>query len=114
AQHPVLTEHLDGFGFTGTMDTNLAVRNDAEPVFEADDSAVIQAEKIAREVAKVAVAERADEAVRDAERALEQRQSERRRQTNQREIGLGWLECGVVILRDSRSRDRGSHQQAER
>src|SRR5262245_10476023 len=79
AQHTVLAEHLDGFGFTGTMDANLAVRDDAKPVLEADHGAVIQAEKIAREVAKVAIAERADEAVRHAKRALEQRQTKRSR-----------------------------------
>ena len=60
------------------MHADLAVRHDAEAVFEGDHGAVVQAEEIAQEVGEAALGERAREAVGDAERAAELRQAERR------------------------------------
>src|SRR6478672_10882467 len=77
AERAILGEQLDGLAARRSVHPDLAVRHDAEAVFEADRRAIVEAEEIAGQVAEIPVAERPPEAVGDAERALELRQPQR-------------------------------------
>src|SRR5438128_5388140 len=80
------------------MDADLAVRDDAEAIFEADDCPVVESEQIPEQAARAGIAvERTREAMRHPKRALEPRQSQRGRQRDEREVGLRRLEYGVVV-----------------
>ena len=96
-QHAVLPEELDRLA-AGPVDADLPAANDAEAILETDLRAGIEAEQVARQIAEIAGAERPAEAVRDAERALESRQAQRRRQIDDREVRLATVEIAIRVV----------------
>ncbi len=64
------TEELDRLVDRRAVDADLGAAEEAEAVLEADAGAAVEAEQVLDQVAEIAGAERAAEAVRDAERAL--------------------------------------------
>ena len=94
------------------MNADLRTAHEAEAVLEADLRAAVEAEQIARQVAEIAVAKRTRETMRHAERALELRQAQRRRQRDQGEIGLREVDVQIgIVLRLRGGRRRESQQQ---
>ncbi len=81
------------------MDGGLQVRHHAVPELQANRGAAIEAEQIVGLVAEAAVAQVAAEAVGQVEVALAGRQSKRRRQVDEREVGLRNVERCVVVGR---------------
>src|SRR5439155_25777607 len=97
AQDAVLAGELNRT-IARAVEDHLTVLHETEPVLEPDLRSRVDAEEIARQVAEVALAERAREAVRHAERAAERRQPQRRRQTNQREVRLREPQHGRIVI----------------
>src|SRR4030095_9270433 len=85
SQDFVVSEELDR-SIVGAMDANLCAAPQPESIFETDLCAAVAAEEVVGEVSEIADAERSSEAVRDAERAPEFRDAQRRGQSNQREV----------------------------
>ncbi len=86
-QRLVLQEELNR-ALARPMDAELRSRDDPEAVLEADLRAAIEAEEVRRQVAERSLAEGPREAVRDAERAAEAGNAQRRRQPDDREVRL--------------------------
>ena len=95
----VQREKLDG-SVADPVDADLAVRDDAEPVFQADLARRNRGRKNrSSQAAKVALAERTREPVRHAEGALECRQPQPGGQRDEREVRLRRIEHRRIIIR---------------
>ena len=84
------------------MDAGLEIAGDPEAVFEADDRSVVQREQILGELAEIAAAQVAGEAVCQAEVAAVARQRLRRLQIDDVELDFGrrrWRSGRVGSLR---------------
>ena len=81
------------------VNADLCPAHEAKPVLEADLRAAVEAEQITGKVAEASLAERACEAMRHAERALELRHAQRRRQRDESEVGLSEVDVQIGIVR---------------
>ena len=96
------------------MDADLCPAHDSKPVLETDLRAAVEAEQIRGKVAEASVVERTGEAMRDAKRALEPRQAQRRRQRHEREVGLSEVDVEIgIILRCLRRCGRGQNEKRQ-
>src|SRR5262245_57264419 len=78
------------------MDRDLRSAQNAEAVFEANLRAAVGAEAIGQQVAEVALSERTREAMRHPKRARELGHAQRRRQSNEREVRLTWIDSAIA------------------
>src|SRR5688572_6676576 len=99
-QHVVLTKELDRLVAAGAQQSHLQPAHQPEAILEPDDGPVVEPEQIVGDIAEVALAERPGKPMGHPERAFHARQAERRRQVDEREIGLRnvWITIGVVGL----------------
>src|SRR5688500_3426863 len=86
-EHVVLAEERDR-PVARPQDAGLQPARQAEAVLEADDGAIVEAEKVFRERPEVVLAERPQEPVRDAESAFHPRQPDRGWQIDKHEVRL--------------------------
>jgi hypothetical protein len=88
--------------------SDLRRTHDPKPVLEANLRATVEAEEITRKVTEASIAERARKSVRDPERALELRHTQRGRERYEGEVRLSEvdIEIGIVLRRLSLSRYR--------
>ena len=93
----MLREELDR-AIRRPVNADLRTSPESEAVLEADLRAGVEAEQIPCQIAEIAVAERPRKAMRHAECALELRQAQRRRQRDQREIGLSEVDVQIGIV----------------
>ena len=95
-QEVVLPEDLNR-PIARAMDADLRTRGEAVTQLEADLRARIKSEKVRRQIAEVSLPQRTGEPVRDAERQLVHRHSQRRRQRRKVEVGLEGIHPNVRI-----------------
>src|SRR5687768_10473565 len=101
----VLREEVDG-AVARAQDADLQAAHQAEPVFQSDDRARVEAEEVLCRGAEVPLAEGTAESMRDPERALEPRDAQRRRQIHDREVGLRRIRIAIRVIVGGRRRRR--------
>src|SRR5262245_34033412 len=95
----VLAMQLNRAVEAGSIERRLNVTGDGHPIFEADDGTLVDAEQAARLLTECAPPQVAGEAVCQAEVALEQRQTHRRRQVDDDHVRFRLVQDGVVVSR---------------